>query len=123
MRCLLARVGAGAWVGRGQLGHLLAQLRQQLRLFLLHGVQLALHFLKVFTHGGEGRVGQRAGGAALGRVAAACEVGLGNGLGFVGRFVALGVHQNHLQRRVFKHALKAFGVDETHRQCGSMDDG
>ena len=25
LRCLLARVGAGAWVGRGQLGHLLAQ--------------------------------------------------------------------------------------------------
>ncbi len=77
--CVLAGL---ARVGRGQGGNLLAQLGQQQGLLLVHGVAvLRWVFLEVVAHAGQGRVGQRAGGAALLGVATARQRGLGNGLG------------------------------------------
>ncbi len=105
-----------ARVGLGQYGQLLAHLGQQLGLLLQHLIHLALGFLQVVANGGQGRVGQGAGGAALGRLAPAGERGLGDGLGLVRAFAGLGVDQDDLERRVLEHAVEALRVDEAHRE-------
>ena len=105
-----------ARVGLGQYGQLLAHLGHQLGLLLQHLIHLALGFLQVVANGGQGRVGQGAGGAALGRLAPAGQRGLGDGLGLVRAFAGLGVDQDDFERRVLEHAVEALRVDEAHRE-------
>ncbi len=119
-RHLLAAVALLARVGLGHGGQLLAQLGEQLGLLLLHGVHLALHLFKVVAHRRQGRVGQGAGGPALRGIAAACQVGLGDGLGLFGPLGGLGIDQDDFQRRVLEHAVEALGVDEAHREEGRV---
>ena len=66
-------LAVGARIGRRQVGEFLAQLREELRLLLHHRVHLALGFFQIVAHGGECRVGQRAGRAACCGLAATGE--------------------------------------------------
>ena len=120
LRLALGGGPAQVRVGQGQGGNLVAHLRQQLGLLLLHGVELALLFFHRLTQTGHGGVGQGCGGPALVGVTATCQRKLGNGLGFVGGLVRLGVHQNHLQRGVLEDAVKRLGVHKPHREQRHM---
>jgi hypothetical protein len=84
------------------------------------GVHLALGVFKVVAHGGQRRVGQGLVARPLSASPPPGHVGLGNGLGLVGALGGLGIDQDHLQRRVLEHAVKALGVDKAHREQGGM---
>jgi hypothetical protein len=85
-------------------------------LLLLQGLNFALCLFRRIANFAQGTGWQRRGGTAFFGITTACQRGLGNSFGLVGTLVRLGVDQDHFERRVLKHAIKAFRVYETHRQ-------
>ena len=120
---LRQRLGRGCrciGLGRRHGGQRLACLQQQMRLLCLERVDLTMGFVLLGITGlDERRRRQRRGGAALLSVAASSQRCLRNGnglLGLVELFPRLGVDQNHFERRVLKHAVKALRVGKAQRQ-------
>ena len=123
---LLLRHGVGgavvaARVGRGQGGDVAAQLRQKLALRLARALLGALPGVGAVLADFElRRRGQRRRGpAGVGR-AAAGQIGLGHRLRQLGRLGAVGVDEDHFERRVVQGAVEALRVAPAQGEDGDV---